>query len=138
MKQLLQNISRVEYIEPRYLLNVQLVKNDKVVLRYWRNFVEQPIDGLAQCEVTEAVDDGTRLTTVKLTFHSACRLNSEDMRLAWRITTVTGEQYLIGTNEAPYPVTLVQNSYPDEATERSGYTVTVTWTTPLSLLKILD
>ena len=64
MKQLLQNINKVEYIEPRYLLNVQLVKNDKVVLRYWRNFVDQPIDGLAQCEVTEAVDDGTRLRTV--------------------------------------------------------------------------
>ena len=138
MKQLLQNINKVEYIEPRYLLNVQLVKNDKVVLRYWRNFVEQPIDGLAQCEVTEAVEDGTRLRTVKLTFPTACPIVADDLRLAWRITTVTGEQYIIGTTETPYPVALVQNSFPDEATDRSGYQVTVTWKTPLSLLRIID
>ena len=138
MQQLLQNIKHVEYLEARYLTNIQLVKNDKVMLNYWRNFTEHPIAGLAQCEVSQAVDNGTRLTTVKLSYHSACALDVDNLRLAWRITTVTGEQYLIGTTEQPFPVTIVQNNFPDEETEKSGYTVTVTWKTPLSLLRIID
>lgn len=138
MKQLLQNINKVEYIEPRYLLNVQLVKNDKVVLRYWRNFTSYPLAGLAKVEVDEAVDDGTRLTTIKLTARAACLHDFPMRELCWRVTTVTGEQYLIGLNEQPFPVTVVSNDFPDSPTDRSGQQVSVTWKTPLSLLRIVD
>ena len=138
MVQLIQNIKTVEYIETKYLLNTVMVNNDKIVLNYWRNFSELYIVGLAQVEVEEAVDNGSRLSTVKLTARTACPFSVDNRRLAWRVTTVTGEQYLIGTTEQPFPITTVSNDFPDKETERSGISVNVTWKTPLTLLKIID
>lgn len=138
MKQLLQNIKTVEYIETKYLLNATMVHNDNILLNYWRNFAELYIDGLAKVEVDEAVDNGSRLSTVKLTAHTACNFIVDHRKLAWRVTTVTGEKYLIGTTEQPYPITTVSSDFPDKETERSGQTITVTWKTPLTLLKIID
>lgn len=138
MQQRLQNIKKIEYIEPRYLQNVVVVHSDKVYLSYWRNFIHWPIAGLAQVEVDEAVDNGSRITTVKLTARSACELEHDQRQLCWRVTTVTGEQYLIGLPEQPFPITIVSNDFPDSPTEKSGQQVTVTWKTPTSLLKIMD
>ncbi len=138
MKQLLQNIKMVEYIETKYMLNATMIHNDKILLNYWRNFSELYIDGLAKVEVDEAIENGSRLSTVKLTAHTACNFIVDHRKLAWRVTTVTGEQYLIGTTEQPFPITTVANDFPDKETERSGQIITVTWKTPLTLLKIID
>ena len=89
-------------------------------------------------EVDEAIENGSRLSTVKLTAHTACNFIVDHRKLAWRVTTVTGEQYLIGTTEQPFPITTVANDFPDKETERSGQIITVTWKTPLTLLKIID
>lgn len=136
MTQLLQNINRVEFIETRYLSNMVLLGNDAVSLQYWRNFNELCLVGLADVEVSQAVDNGSRLTTVKLTARTTSDFAVNNRRLAWRVTTVTGEQYLIGTTEQPFPVTTVGDYYPDKATEQSGKKLTVSWQTPLNILKI--
>ena len=136
MTQLLQNINKVEFIETRYLSNMVLLGNDAVSLQYWRNFNELCLVGLADVEVSQAVDNGSRLTTVKLTARTTSDFAVNNRRLAWRITTVTGEQYLIGTTEQPFPVTTVGDNFPDKATEQSGKKLTVSWQTPLNILKI--
>lgn len=136
MTQLLQNINKVEFIEARYLSNMVLLGNNEVSLQYWRNFIELCLVGLADVEVSQAVDNGSRLTTIKLTARTTSDFAVDNRRLAWRITTVTGDQYLIGTTEQPFPVTTVANDFPDKATSQSGKKITVSWQTPLNILKI--
>ncbi len=136
--QLLQNIKQVEYIEARYLANIVLIGNDKVSLKYWRNFNKVCLVDLAGVDVSQAVENGSRITTVKLSAQIADDFTVDNRRLAWRVTTVEGEQYLIGTNEQPYPVTTVANAFPSKTTERSGKTITATWKTSLDLLHIVD
>jgi hypothetical protein len=51
---------------------------------------------------------------------------------------VAGRQSLIGLDEQPWPVVTIVDTYPDKAADRSGKTITVTWTTPLGLLQIID
>lgn len=136
MTQLLQNINRVEFIETRYLSNMVLLGNNEVTLQYWRNFVELCLVGLADVEVNQAVDNGSRLTTIKLTARTTSDFGVDNRRLAWRVSTVTGEQFLIGTTEQPFPVTTVANDFPDKATSQSGKEITVSWQTPLNILKI--
>lgn len=136
MTQLLQNINKVEFIETRYLSNMVLLGNNEVSLQYWRNFIELCLVGLAAVDVSQAVDNGSRLTTIKLTARTTSDFAVDNRRLAWRITTVTGDQYLIGTTEQPFPVTTVANDFPDKATSQSGKKITVSWQTPLNLLKI--
>lgn len=136
MTQLLQNINRVEFIETRYLSNMVLLGNNEVTLQYWRNFVELCLVGLADVEVNQAVDNGSRLTTIKLTARTTSDFGVDNRRLVWRVSTVTGEQFLIGTTEQPFPVTTVANDFPDKATSQSGKEITVSWQTPLNILKI--
>lgn len=139
MTQLLQNINKLEYIDTRYLANILLLANDKVTLRYWRNFQTLPLVGLASMDVSQSIDNGSRLTTVKITARSCADFSPMgNQHLAWRITTVQGDQYLVGTTEQPFPVVTVANDFPDKATERSGITVSVSWRTPLDLLHIVD
>ena len=137
MTQLLQNINRVEFIETRYLNGIVLLSDHEVSLQYWRNFAELCLVGLASVEVSQNIENGSRLTTIKLTAHTTDDFHVDYRRLAWRVTTVEGKQYLIGINEQPFPVTTVANDFPDKATEQSGKTITVTWQTPLNLLKIM-
>lgn len=136
MTQLLQNINKVEFIETRYLSNIVLLGNNEVTLQYWRNFIELCLVGLADVEVNQAVDNGSRLTTIKLTARTTSDFAVDNRRLAWRVSTVTGEQFLIGTTEQPFPVTTVANDFPDKATSQSGKEITVSWQTPLNILKI--
>lgn len=139
MAQLLNNIVKVEYIlSPRHMRNLVLLDDHRVVLQYYRPFHALCLDGMAQVEVSEAVDDGYRLTTVRLTAHTTEDWHVDNRRLCWRVTTVDGRQFLIGLDEQPWPVVTVADAYPDKATERSGKTITVTWTTPLGLLHIVD
>ena len=139
MAQLLNNIVKVEWIlSPRHMRNLVLLDDHRVALQYYRPFHALFLDGLAQVEVSEAVEDGSRLTTVRLTAHTTEDWHVDNRRLCWRVTTVDGRQYLIGLDEQPWPVVTVADAYPDKATDRSGKTVTVTWTTPLGLLQIID
>ena len=137
MKQILQNINKVEFIETRRLHNIVLLSDHEVNLRYWRNFKEICIVGLADMEVADTEENGSRLTTVKLSFRIASDFQLDNRRLAWRVTTVTGEQYLIGIDEQPYPIVTFSDSFPDKPTSPGGKTITVTWQTPLNLLKIM-
>ena len=136
MQQLLQNIIKVEFIETRYLKNMVLLGNHAVSLKYWRNFMDLCLVGLASVDVSQHVENGSRLTAVKLTAHTTDDFHVDHRRLAWRVTTVDGKQYLIGINEQPFPVTTVSDNYPDKSTEPSGKIITVSWQTPLDLLEI--
>lgn len=139
MAQLLNNIVKVEWIlSPRHMRNLVLLDDHRVLLQYYRPFHALCLDGMAQVEVSEAVEDGSRLTSVRLTAHTTEDFHVDNRRLCWRVTTVDGRRYLIGLDEQPWPVATVADAYPDRATDRSGKTLTVTWTTPLGLLRIVD
>ena len=135
----MNNICKVEWIiSPRHMRNVVLVDDHTVLLQYYRPFHALCLDGLAECEASESLENGSRVTTVKLTAHTTEDFHVDDRRLCWRITTVNGTQYIIGLDEQPWPVTTIVDTYPDKATDRSGKTVTVTWTTALGLLRVAD
>ena len=136
MKQIFQNINKVEYIETKGLNGIVLISNHEVCLQYWRNFKELCIVGLASVEVSQTIEYGSRLNSIKMEAHTTEDFHVDHRRLAWRVTTVEGRQFLIGIKEQPYPITTVADSYPDKATDRSGKTITVTWKTPLEMLEI--
>lgn len=138
MTQLLNNIARVEYIETRYLRDTIITPDNDVLLQYWRNFIELHIVGLAQVNVADQVEHNARLTTVTLNALTCERFVPSTRPLAWRVTTVTGQQFLIGINETPFPITTTTDNFPDKATDQSGTTVKVEWKTPLTLLRIID
>ena len=81
----------------------------------------------AICETETELDNNATLETATLTFASSETLPT-DKKLAFAITCVNGEQWLIGSKEAPFPFIKKESSsgLPDGDTNTILYTVTYT------------
>jgi hypothetical protein len=135
----LYNISKVEFIEARYLRGVVALGGGLVWLGCWRNFSKLCVAGLGEMAVSEAVVHGSRVRTVKLTVRVRDGLEGVGVRrLAWRVTCVDGRQWLLGGVERPWPVALVGTDFPGAVTERGGVSVAVTWSSAVGPLRIVD
>lgn len=101
----------------------------------WR---EIPIAVLATLEVTEEVDSGVRLFQSKLTA-TLCgqRAALPDGPLAFRLTSVSGYTYLLGTHRHPYPLTAQEVRLPSSPAEPSIVTLTVSLSDEFGLLRIV-
>ncbi len=134
---ILKNIQKVEYIEPRFLKGITLVPGKGVLLNMWRFFKEIETVGLSSATVSDKIVLHNRIFTVKL----VATLKNEwrnPMPLAFRLTTVMGKQYLLGTEDLPYPIVTTVDNFPAVVTEKSGTTFTVEYSNTFGLLPILD
>lgn len=134
----LNNIKKVEVIEARHLNDITVIHGVGVLLNYWRNFVEVPLSGLAEVEMTSEIETKSRLYTVKLSFHSPKHFDVDNRQLCFRVTTVNGSTFLIGTNFRPYVKVVTYDLFPASTTDRSGCTVTAEYKNVHGMLAILD
>ncbi len=77
----------------------------------------------ALCETETELDNNDTLETVTLTFYSNDDLPTG--HLCFVVTLVNGEKFLIGTNEAPFPVVKREQSsgLPDGDSHTTKYTI---------------
>lgn len=138
MLQILDNIKSIRYIETRLLRHITIVPGLGVMLNFWRNFKEIPLTDLASMEVASKVDNKSRLftTTIKALLPERFRVNNR--KLAFLVTTVSGDRFLVGTCESPFPIVNTSDMFPDAANGQSGCTLTVEYTDTLGLLPVLD
>ena len=132
MGTVLKNICKVEFIESRFLKNITIVPGKGVFLNMWRNFKKLDTVGLSSATSTSKVVKKNTIYNIKMTAFL------EKQFLCYRLTTVTGEKYLLGTDRAPYPITNTSDNFPSVVTEKSGTTLTVEYSNTIGLLPILD
>ena len=137
MKHLLSNIKSVEVIDAADLRDAVIVQNRGIILQ--SSPVAQKIsqNGLASCEISDKNENNTKVFSIKLQFHCCCRLDVGYHEYCFRITTVTGSQFLMGTADRPYPVITNDETFPSAANGKSGVNVTVTIDSTYPLLAIL-
>lgn len=138
MATILNNIYKVEYIESRFLKDITIVPGKGVCLNVWRNFQQLDTVGLSSATSTSKVVKKNTLYDVKLTALLEKQFLVANRHLCYRLTTVTGEKYLLGTERAPYPITNTSDNFPSVVTEKSGTTLSVEYSNTLGLLPILD
>lgn len=94
--------------------------------------------GLASLETSEAVEKGVRKHTTKLSA-TLCggHLALPSRPLAYRLTCVNGRQYLLGTADPPFPLTMQEVKMPGNAAETSAVSLVVSWNSPYGFLNIL-
>lgn len=102
-------------------------------------FAVVPTVGLASLSTEEDVSNGTRThkTVLKATLCSALEQNESEI-LVFRLTDVEGRQYLLGSNERPFPLVTHSMSCPDKSSERSVITLTVEMQSNIPLFEIVD
>lgn len=138
MTQLLHNVCAIAHIESRLLKNIIVVPGQGVLLRYWRNFQELPLAGLASYEVSSKVENKSRLFKHTLTALLSAHFEVHAKCYSFLLTTVDGERYLIGGPERPWPVVNTTDTFPGKVTEPAGCTLTIEHTDPFGLLRVLD
>ena len=134
----LLNITKVEYIEARYLRGISIVKNTGVLLNQWYYWQELPTVGLSSLVSDSKIVDKETIFTLKLKSELRDSFTVAGRHLCYRLTTATGGQFLMGTNERPYTITNVQDNYPGEVTEKSVTILTAEYSNIYGLLAILD
>lgn len=138
MLPLLKNISKVEFIEARYLKDITIIPGAGVLLNVWRDFRKMDSVGLSSATVVSKVTKKNTIYTINLKVLLKSTFEADNRHLCYRLTTVTGTQYLLGTDIAPYPMTTTSDNFPSSVTEKSGTTITVEYSNTFGLLPILD
>lgn len=138
MLQVLANINSIHVIETRLLRNMTVIPGMGVMLNFWRNFSELPLVNLASMEVVSKVENKSRLFTTSIKALLSEHFDVANRKLAFLITTVKGNRFLVGTNESPFPIANTSDAFPDKTSEPSGCTLTVEYTDTIGLLPVLD
>ncbi len=138
MLPLLKNIHKIEFIEARYLKDITIIHGTGVLLNMWRSFRKMESVGLSSATVVSKVIKKNTIYTINLKILLKSTFEVGNRHLCYRLTTVTGRQYLLGTDIAPYPITTTSDNFPSAVTEKSGTTLTVEYSNTFGLLPILD
>ena len=138
MLPVLNNIHKVEFIEARFLKDIVVIPGKGVFLQTFRNFQKMDSVGLSAVTVATKVSKKNSVHSVNLKVLLKTSFEVGNSKLCYRLTTVTGEQFLLGTNVAPFPIPTTSDNYPSVVTEKSGTTLTATYSNLLGLLPILD
>ena len=102
---LLRYIHKIEYCAAYHLRRaIILPALSQALVHEPMPWQEIPIVGLAEVETNEEVENGTRLTTTKLTATLCRHFQLPTTHTAFRLTDTRGTTYLLGTSEHPYPL----------------------------------
>lgn len=138
MKTILSNLKKIEVIETRLLQNMTVIPGTGVMLNFWRNFTELSLVNLASMEIVSKVENKSRLFTTSIKALLSEPFDPANRKLAFLVTTVDGDRYLVGTNESPYPIANTTDTFPEKESDPSGCTLSVEFTDTLGLLPVLD
>lgn len=86
-----------------------------------------PIKVPARLTISDKIEDSVRLHTAQLIFRTCEDVDSRE-RMVYRATCADGRQYLIGTDERPYPITTVSKAHADNMADNQLPEVTVSYT----------
>ena len=138
MKHLLSNIKTVEVFDASELRESVIVRDRGIILRYVLAPQKISLNGLASCEISDKIQNNQKIFSINLQMHCCSRLDDGGHHLCFRLTTVSGSQFIMGTVDRPYPVISNNEFMPSAPTAQSGVKVTVTLDSFYPLLAVLN
>lgn len=105
-------ISRVEYCEVRELTAMTVVKKQFALVPPAANFTRLPMVGLASVEVSDKIENKQRVFVSKLAVFLPERFEVGNKKLCFRLRTVSGESFMLGSGDRPYSLITFKILYP--------------------------
>ena len=125
-------------IEAARLRNVLFIPGEGVLLRHDLPFKELPLVGLADCRCASKVSDKSRVYETSVTAALSEPFDAGTRPLAFLVTTVSGERFLVGQAEPPYPLTAATTSMPGRVADAAGHTLSVELKDTRGFSRVLD
>lgn len=138
MSSILKHIKKVEIIEAKHLVNSTIINDNSILLQIYRPFSILDTVGLSSVETSEKIENKVRIHASKLTALLPEGFEVGNKKLCFRVTTVSGERFLIGTDKRPFPIVTFSENYPNSTSTRCGSTMTVTYSNTIPMLLQLD
>lgn len=133
----LKYINKIEAIEADLLNSSIFIPGTGVFLNDGLAFQKIETVGLSLFEVSDKIESKNRIITQKLTSHLPERFEVANRKLCFLITSVSGEQYLLGSNGRPYPLVTFTDAIPDSAASKCVVTMVATYVN-ICFYKVLD
>lgn len=133
----LVHVKKIEYTNCSDLSEMYILPNDKCRLSPSAVFKEIANFDLVSCTIDDTVDNNSKTYTVNVSFKSSDKELSLGRKLAFRLTQLNGQQFLVGTKYRPYPIIKESNPFPDKPTNSYLKNFTITWKSTLPPLLII-
>ena len=101
-------------------------------------FAEINTVGLVDVKMDDSIENKEKVYTSVVSFQTPNKTPAGVSRLAFRLTTIDGNRFLLGTSERPYPIIKESNPFPGKVGDSTLKSVTITWKSPCPLLYIVD
>lgn len=134
----LVHIIKIEQIQASELSGLVVIQKSSCKLPASVNFCEiEDVRGLIGAKIEDEEQNGQKVYTTTVTLQTKEKTPGDRFRLAFRLTSIDGTQFLVGTDSRPYPVIKENNAFPEKPGDSDLKTVTITWKAPLPMLTIL-
>lgn len=101
-------------------------------------FEKIAIQELAGVTIEDAYENNQKVYTTTVIFQTCDKRPLTDRRKAFRLTSLDGKMFMVGTNGRPYPIIKERNLYPEKPADSPMKVVTVTWKSLLPMLLISE
>lgn len=133
----LHHIKKIEICEASALTNIILSGDNSCRIDQSVNFTEINIVGLADANVESAQENNQVLYTTTVSYKTKDKTLDGKRKVAFLLTSINGNRYLVGTHMRPYPVMKESNPFPSNPVNSILKEVTVTWKNVTPMLSVL-
>lgn len=134
----LVHVNRIEMVSVDSLASMRIVSDTSCRVPVGITFTEICINELVGVTIDDDIENNQKIFTTTAVFATSNKKPLTDRRLAFRLTSVDGKKYMIGTYGRPFPIIKERNQFPEKPADSSLKTVTVTWKATLPMLRIIE
>ena len=132
----LVHVVKAEFVSCSSLSNLKVTSPSSCRLLSDVSFAVIPMEGLAKVMVESELNKNQLMYSTTLSLRSHDRKLLGLRQVAFRLTSVDGNRYMLGTHARPYPMIKEADTFPDKPGDSTLKDLTVTWKSPFPLLLI--
>lgn len=134
----LVHVKKIEIADACSLGSIQVLSETTCRFKSQPVFSEINIKELVGVAIEDSYENNQKVYTTTATFNTCDKKPITVRQASFRLTSVDGKQYMIGTDSRPYPIIKERNPYPEKPADTTLKTVTITWKSLLPMLLIVE
>ena len=132
------HVKKIEMVRVEELSPLKIISKTSCMLSREVNFEDIDIQELVGVSIEDSYENNQKVYTTTATFSSKRKKPFVVRGVAFRLTSVNGDRFMIGTKERPFPIIKEKNPFPEKVPDTSLKTATITWKSTLPMLHIIE
>ena len=135
---MLVHVRKIEIADACSLGSIQVLNETSCRFKTQPVFSEIGIKELVGVTIEDSYENNQRVYTTTVTFNTCDKKPMTARQAAFRLTSLDGKRYMIGTDSRPYPIIKERNPFPEKPGDSTLKTVTIVWKSLLPMLLIVE